>query len=151
MTTVTVTDTFDHPAEQVWAVISQFGLVHQALRGVEPARVEGSGLGQDRIFPLPDGEVVERLTWFDPASMSHSYTIVSSPLPLRRYVATVRLTPDGVRCGVQWQGHFEADGQTEEEAVAWATKTYRGMIKGYKRVLAAAAGEAGAEASSPNR
>ena len=136
MTTVTVTDTFDHPAEQVWAVISDFAAIHQALRGVDPARVEGSGLGQERIFPMPDGDVVERLTWFDPATMAHSYTIVSSPLPLRRYVATVRLTPDGDRCHIEWQGNFEPDGQSEEEAVAWANKMYSGMIKGYKRVLA---------------
>ena len=137
MTTVTVTDVFDHPADQVWAVISEFGSIHRALRGVAPARVEGSGLGQDRIFPTPAGDIVERLTWFDPNAMSHSYTIVASPLPLAHYVATVRLSPQGSdRTAIEWQGNFEPAGQTEEEAVTWATKTYRGLIKGYKAVLA---------------
>lgn len=136
MTTVTVTDTFDHPAADVWAAISDFGSVHRALRGVAPARVEGAGLGQDRIFPTPDGDIIERLTWWDPATMFHSYTIVASPLPLARYVATVRLTADGARTHVEWQGNFEPVGQSEDEAITWATKTYRGLIKGYKRVLA---------------
>lgn len=136
MTTVTVTDTFDHPASEVWAAISDFGSIHRALRGVGPANIVGSGIGMDRVFPTPGGDIVERLTWWDPATMFHSYTIVSSPLPLAQYVATVRLTPEGERTHVEWQGNFEAVGQTEEEAITWATKTYRGLIKGYKRVLA---------------
>jgi NADPH2:quinone reductase len=141
MTTVTVNDVFDHPAEEVWAQISDFGNVHQALRGVDPARVEGTGLGQERIFPLPGGDVVERLTWCDPAAFELSYTIVTAPLPLARYVATVRLTPDGERCQIEWQGNFDPDGQTEDEAIDWATRTYRGMIKGYKALLAGAGGK----------
>lgn len=139
MTRVTVTDTFDHPAADVWREISQFGTIHRALRNVAPARVQGEGLGQDRIFSLPAGEIVERLTWFDPEAMAHSYTLVSCPLPLARYVATVKLTPSsesGERCDVEWQGNFEPDGQSEADAIEWATKTYRGLIKGYKRVLA---------------
>jgi hypothetical protein len=136
MTIVTVNDVFDHPAEEVWAQISDFGNVHKALRGVDPARVEGTGLGQDRIFVLPAGNVVERLTWCDPAAMELSYTIVSAPLPLAHYVATVKLTPEGERCLIEWQGNFEPDGQTEEEATDWATRTYKGMIKGYKAILA---------------
>jgi hypothetical protein len=136
MTTVTVTDSFDHPADQVWPVVSDFGGIHQYMRGMEPAVVHGTGLGQDRSLAMPGGQIVERLTWLDDEAMAFSYTILSGPLPFARYVATVKLTPDGDRTGIEWQGTFEPDGVAEEEAAAMANGVYTGAIKGFKRHLA---------------
>ena len=136
MTTVTVTDTFDHPAAQVWPVVSDFGGIHQYMRGMEPAVVHGTGLGQDRILVMPAGEVLERLTWLDPDALAFSYTIISSPLPFARYVATVKLTPKGDQTDIEWQGNFEVDGVPEEEGVTMANGIYSGAIKGFKKHLA---------------
>lgn len=136
MTTVTVSDTFDHPADQVWPVVSDFGGIHKYMRGMEPAEVQGTGLGQDRILAMPAGPVAERLTWCDAEAKSFSYTILSGPLPFARYVATVKLTPRGDATDIVWEGNFEAVGVPEEEAVAMANGIYSGAIKGFKRFLA---------------
>lgn len=137
MTTVTVTDTFDHPADKVWPVVSDFAGIHQYMRGLEPAEVRGSGLGQDRVLAMPGGSVVERLTWFDPAALAYSYTIIEGPLPFDRYVATVKLTADGERTHIEWQGNFvPAGGATEEEASKVVNGIYTGGIKGFKKFLA---------------
>lgn len=135
MTQVTVTESFDHPAAAVWPVVSDFGGLHKYMRGMEPYPVVGSGIGQDRMLPMAGGEVVERLTWLDDENMAFSYTIISGPLPFERYVATVKLSADGDRTGIEWQGNFEAAGVSEEEASTLANKIYSGAIKGFKKAL----------------
>ena len=136
MTKVTVTDTFDHPAQKVWPAVSDFGGIHKYMRGLSEAKIEGSGLGMDRFLQMGDGEVVERLTWQDESAMAFSYTIITSPLPLERYVATVRLTPMGDRCGIEWEGNFSPAGVSKEEASKLVNGIYTGAIKGYKKALA---------------
>lgn len=135
MTIVTVTDTFDHPADKVWPVVSDFGGIHKYMRGMEPAQVEGAGLGQDRVLAMPGGAVAERLTWLDNDAMAFSYTILSGPLPFNRYVATVKLTPKGNQTDIEWQGNFEVDGVPEDEGVKMANGIYSGAIKGFKKSL----------------
>ena len=136
MTIVTVVDTFDHPADAVWPAVSDFGGIHKYMRGLSEAKLAGRGLGMDRVLATAGGDVVERLTWLDDEAMAFSYTIISSPLPVDRYVATVKLTPNGSRCDIEWQGNFEPAGVSEEEATALVTGIYTGGIKGYKKALA---------------
>jgi hypothetical protein len=138
MVTVTVTDTFEHPVDAVWPVVSDFGGIHKYMRGLEEARVTGDGVGSERALAMAGGEVVERLTWLDHDHRSFSYTIITSPLPVDRYVAAVRLTPDGDRCHITWEGNFEADGVSDDEARTLVTGIYTGGIKGYKKALGAA-------------
>lgn len=135
MTTVTVTDTFDHPADKVWPLLSDFGGIHKYMRGMPETQVAGSGIGQDRIIELPAGQVVERLTWLDDANYAFSYTILTAPLPFERYVATVKLTPRGDQCDIEWEGNFDVNGVPEEEGAAMARGIYTGGIKGYKKAL----------------
>lgn len=136
MSTVTVNDTFDHPADKVWPIVSDFGGIHKYMRGLEMAEVRGSGLGQDRALVMGPDTIVERLTWLDPAAMAYSYTIVSGPLPFERYVSTVKLTADGDRTHIEWQGNFEPAGVSEEEASKMVNGIYTGGIKGFKKALA---------------
>lgn len=137
MTTVTVTDTFDHPVDKVWPLVSDFGGIHKYMRGMPETQVEGSGLGQDRVIDLPQGQVVERLTWLDNAAHSFSYTIITAPLPFRRYVATVKLTARGNQTDIEWQGNFDVEGVSVEDGEAMARGIYSGGIKGYKKALEA--------------
>lgn len=135
MTTVTVTDTFDAPVERVWPHVSAFGDIDKYLRNLESVRVEGRGLGTDRIIPAPGGEIVERLTWLDEGTHQLSYTIVSGPIPVERYVATVKLTAQGERCGIEWVGCFEPTGMSVEEAEKNFSGVYNAIIRGVKRAL----------------
>lgn len=60
--------------------------------------------------------VVERLE--DQGASHYSYTFVESPLPLNNYHSTIRVSPKGSGCVVDWQGSFEPAGISEEEAIA---------------------------------
>lgn len=136
MTTVTVTDTFDHPVSAVWPHAADFGGLAKYMRGFDSMTTVGTGLGQDRVIPVPDGQIIERLTWCDPASYTLSYTIISGPVPFENYVATIKLSDQGNSCGIEWQGNFTvAPGATEADATKMAEGVYRASIKGFKRVL----------------
>ncbi|MPY94578.1 MAG: SRPBCC family protein [Acidimicrobiia bacterium] len=135
MTSVTVQQQFDQPVEQVWAVVSDFGGIATYMKGVESCTTEGQGIGQDRSIAMGGGTVVERLTWLDHDQHDLSYTILSGPLPFSRYVATVRLSPDGVGTLATWEGNFEPAGVSEEEASKLARGIYTGGLKGYKAHL----------------
>jgi mxaD protein len=138
MTTVTVNDSFEHPVEKVWPIVSDFGGIHKYMRGMAETKTEGSGLGQDRFIAMPQGEIVERLTWCDEHAHAFSYTILSGPLPVARYVATVKLNAEGNRCDIEWQGNFEPDGVSEDEARELVNGIYTGAIKGFKKALESA-------------
>src|SRR5688572_29177279 len=138
MTIVTVNDSFEHPVEKVWPIVSDFGGIHKYMRGMAETKTEGSGLGQDRFITMPQGEIVERLTWCDEHTYSYSYTILSGPLPVTRYVATVKLNAEGNRCEIEWQGNFEPNGVSEDEARELVNGIYTGAIKGYKKALESA-------------
>ena len=119
-------------------MVSDFGGIHKYMRGMDvPPEVRGAGLGADRVIALPNGAVVERLTWLDPEAMAFSYTIIASPLPFDRYVATVKLSDQGDKTGIVWEGNFQADGMSEEDASTMANKIYTGAIKGFKKALEA--------------
>lgn len=137
MTTLTVTDTFDAPIDRVWPMVSDFGGISKYMRGIDSCEVDGEGLGSDRIIGTAGGQIVERLTWLDNDRHSLSYTIVSSPLPLRRYVATIEISPEGERSNIAWTGHFEPEGVSLEDAKKLVESIYTGGIKGYKKALEA--------------
>jgi hypothetical protein len=137
MTSVTVTDTIDAPVDKVWKLVSDFGGIDKFMRGIDECRLEGSGLGSDRHISTGGGTIVERLTWFDPDAHALSYTILSGPLPVQRYLSTLRLSSEGQRTGIEWTGHFEpAAGTSEDEARKLVESIYTGGIKGYKAAVA---------------
>ncbi len=135
--TVTVKDSIDAPASVVWPVISDFGGLDKLVRGIERFRTEGDGLGMQRYIDMGGGEIVERLTWLDNESMTFSYTMLTSPFPFERYVATVRLIDEGTTTGVTWQGVFAVPaGADEAEAAQMASAVYSHGIESVKRAVA---------------
>ena len=134
MTTVTVQERFDQPIDEVWPVVSDFGGISKYFKGIE-CTSEGTGLGSDRFIAMGGGTVVERLTWLDDDDHSLSYTILSGPLPFARYVASIRLSPDGSGTLATWQGTFEPAGVSEEEAAKVANGIYSGGLKAYKAAV----------------
>ncbi|MEA3218211.1 MAG: hypothetical protein QOJ19_4367 [Acidimicrobiia bacterium] len=136
MTSVTVTDTFDAPIERVWPLVADFAGLGKYVRSLQNCVADGEGIGMDRIIGTGDAQIVERLTWLDSDRHALSYTIVSGETPMRRYVSTVELTPQGQQTGITWTGHFEPNGVGEDEAKKVPQGIYNALIKGYKRALA---------------
>ena len=87
------------PIEKVWARIRDFnglprwhpGIAKSEIEGGEPANQPGC----IRVLTLKDGGVVrERLLEMSDMGHHYSYAILSSPLPVANYRATLRLRPD---------------------------------------------------------
>ena len=115
------------PVGDVWGLVSDFvGLV--AAQGLE-VEGHGEGIGMTRTVKIGSINVVERLEALDEATYCTSYSMVSGPVPLTAYMATVKLTPVDGRTRIEWSGSFEAPYGTEEQNAQMVEDLYRGGIK----------------------
>lgn len=115
------------PADRPWAVIRDF----HALDRWHPLaqRCEASFEGTARVRKVEvgaDAPLIERLEELDDDSMSQSYALVSGPIPVRDYLAVIRVkADDATSCTIEWSSTFEPDGVSEEDAVATIQNIYR--------------------------
>lgn len=113
----------DAKAEDVWAMIGNFGDLdwHPA---VASTTVAGEAMEAVRTLTLVDGAViVENLD--EVGEMSYSYSITSSPFPVKNYSATLKVAADGDAAVVEWSSRFEPDGATSEEAESVVSGIYK--------------------------
>lgn len=110
----------DVPAADVWAAIRDFnGLSswHPLVKeSVIEAGMSAAEVGCIRRLVLVDGALVrETLLDLDDVACSYRYDFVESPFPVRRYDATLRVTPvtDGNRAFVEWFSWFESEADQE--------------------------------------
>jgi hypothetical protein len=81
-----------------------------------------------RTIGMGGGKVIERLDRHDAKAMVFAYSITNddSPLPVKGYSATVKITDKGNgTCNVNWSGTFEPKGDA-----AAASKVIEGIYKG---------------------
>lgn len=103
--------------DAVWSVIGGF----QALPDWHPA-VETSGKETDggaelrRLGLAGGGEIVEKQLGAGP--MSYGYAIVSGPLPVADYAATLTVAPAGSGCVVVWASTFTPTADGAEDVIA---------------------------------
>lgn len=57
------------------------------------------------------GRVVEFI--LEQADLRYTFGIAESPLPLRRFVSTIRVRGDGGACVVEWDATFEPSGVSD--------------------------------------
>ena len=127
MATVTVNESVNANARDVWNALSDFGGI-KVGGPITDFHLDGEGVGAVRTITMGGGQVVERLNVHDDASMTFAYSIINDdcPLPVSNYSATVHITPDGDNaCTVEWTGTFEPRG--DEDA---ACKVVRGIYTG---------------------
>lgn len=125
MATVTAEHVFALPIGALWAILGDFGATGKwSGRPPEACVQEGEGIGALRTLYLDDGrEIVDRLEAQD--DYSYSYSIVTSPLPYRRYRATMAVEPlDAANTLFRWTGEFEPLGISEEEAITFTRNVY---------------------------
>jgi len=113
------------PVQKVWAAIRDFN----ALPAWHPAIVQSEierGLASDAIgcvrsFSLQDGgHLREQLLALSDVDHSFTYNILVSPMPVKNYVATFRLTPItvGNRTFAEWWADFDVTAGGEEAMAA---------------------------------
>jgi hypothetical protein len=126
MAVATVTHHFAISADQLWGMIGDFGDTGKwSGRPPEACVQEGTGIGALRTLTLADDRViVDRLE--AQGEYYYSYSIITSPLPVQSYRATMSVMPlTDNSCTFTWSGNIEPDGMTDEQAVAFFEDIYR--------------------------
>ncbi|MBZ8132129.1 SRPBCC family protein [Afifella sp. IM 167] len=99
--------------EEVWALIGDYFAMESWHPGV--AACEREADGKTRRLTLPDGASIrEERTDDGILPHAYAYSIVESPLPLKRHAATLAVTPQGKGARVDWQCEFAAEAGAEE-------------------------------------
>jgi len=122
--TVYVSDVIDAPIEKVWGVMRDFNNMPSYHPAIPQSIIEGAGpsdrVGCVRRLTLVEGFVRERLLCMDDRNYAFSYEIVEGTLPVRGYVAGVRLhrVTNGDRTFAEWWADFEVVGADRDATVA---------------------------------
>jgi NADPH:quinone reductase len=124
MIRVTRSTVIDAPIDVVWAVLRDFNSHVDWHPAIASSRIENNEapdqVGCVRAFSLKDGhQLREQLIGLSDDDCVSTYCILDSTIPLKRYVATVRLKPvtDGARTFWHWQSTF-ATPPGQERALA---------------------------------
>jgi hypothetical protein len=130
------------PAARVWSIVAPFdGLAswHPAFESsVITNGVPANLVGAERLLTLRDGgEIRERLLGFSEFKRTCVYTILSAPLPITDYVATMRVTPVtmGDRAFVEWWSRFEAAPADREAMVNLIKGVYEAGLEAVAKTL----------------
>ncbi|MFJ1302292.1 SRPBCC family protein [Pseudomonadota bacterium AL_CKDN230030165-1A_HGKHYDSX7] len=116
--TVFVSGVVPAPIDQVWSLLRDFNALSQWHPGIAASRLEdegrGDALGSVRYLDLQGGGFVrERLLALDDPAFTLRYSIIETSLPMRNYVAGVRLAPitlDPSTLFTWWADFTVADG-----------------------------------------
>jgi uncharacterized protein YndB with AHSA1/START domain len=125
MAKVYVSSVVGAPPDRVWAAIRDFNGLPSWNPAVAESRIE-NGEAADKVgcirhFTMKDGGVIrEQLLSLSDWDFSCSYSILVSPMGVRNYVATMKLTPvtDGGRSFIEWSAEFDCEPARERELVS---------------------------------
>lgn len=108
----------DAPPDAVWKMIGGFNTLPDWNPAVQRSELERGGVMR-KLSLLGGGSIVERLEHFDNDDRVYTYSIIDAPLPVRNYVATLRVKDaGGGKSLVEWSSEFEAaSGASETDAV----------------------------------
>jgi uncharacterized membrane protein len=122
--TVYISDVIDAPIEKVWSIMRDFNDMPSYHPGIKASVIEGDSrsdqVGCMRRLTLSDGYVRERLLCLDDGNYIFTYEITDGTLPVRGYVAGVRLhrVTQGNRTFAEWWADFEVVGADRNALIA---------------------------------
>ena len=112
-------------AKSVWRTIGAFCSIADWHPAVEKCVLsEKDGKTFRELTLGGGGTILEQLQTFDAASMSYTYTIVKSPLPVENYRSTISVSPRTSGSTLSWTGTFDAKGTPDADAVKTITGIY---------------------------
>lgn len=122
MVKVYASSIIDAPPARVWAVIRDFNGLPDWHPLIAQSRIENGEpadkIGCVRNFTLKDGGTIrEQLLTLSDYDYTCAYSILSSPMGVENYVATLRLVPvtDGNRSFIEWTAEFDCERGRERE------------------------------------
>ena len=137
MTTIVAQEDFGASADAVWKRLGDFGGIADWMPGVEKCEVEGEGVGALRSISMGPMTIAERLVTYDAAARTLAYSIEGGPLPVKDYLATIRVSETGPdSCHVDWDARFELNEGIPADAIApGLERAYGGALKALKKLL----------------
>ena len=124
MPRVYVSSVIDASADRVWSIVRDFNGLPRWMPLVADSRIEGGQpadkVGCIRNFNMRSGgNIREQLLSLSDYEYTCSYAILESPMGVRGYTATLKLTPvtDGDRTFAEWTAEFDCDPAREQELV----------------------------------
>jgi hypothetical protein len=122
--TVYISDVIDAPVEKVWDIMRDFNDMPSYHPGIKKSVIEGEHpsdqVGCVRRLTLGDGFVRETLLCLDDKNYAFTYEIIEGSLPVRGYVAGVRLhrVTEGNRTFAEWWADFEVVAADRDAMIA---------------------------------
>ena len=122
--TVYISDVINAAIEKVWSVMRDFNDMPSYHPGIKKSEIEGGGrsdqVGCVRRLTLGEGYVREVLLSLDDRNYTFTYEIIDGTLPVRGYVAGVRLhrVTEGNRTFAEWWADFEVVGADRDAIIA---------------------------------
>ncbi len=116
----------DRSADDVWALIGDFGGLGDWMPGIESCELDGDV----RKLQTMGMEIHEQQMSRDDATRTISYSIVQSPMPVEHHLATLSVTPEGEGSVLTWAYEVRPD----EMAAAFGP-VYEGSAQAVKTKL----------------
>jgi hypothetical protein len=117
---------FEQPAEEVWNIIRDFNNYSVWVDGAGESQIEagksGDSVSAIRNVLYNGKRIRQRLLALSDLERSQTYEFAGeTPMPARRYQATLRITPviDGNRAFVEWWATFDCDAERRDELIAF--------------------------------
>lgn len=93
MGTARAETTIDRPADEVWALVKDFGGLAGWMPGIDTCVLNGDGT--ERVVAMMGMEITERLVRCDEDARVLAYGIVAGPVAVEHHEATITVTPEG--------------------------------------------------------
>ena len=143
--TVYISHVIDAPIEKVWGIMRDYNEMPSYHPGIKKSEIENDlpsdQVGCVRRLTLAEGYVREVLLCLDDRNYVFTYEIIEGTLPVRTYVAGVRLhrITDGNRTFGEWWADFEVVGVDRDAMIAQiGNNFFAAGFKGVAEKLAAA-------------
>jgi Polyketide cyclase / dehydrase and lipid transport len=112
--------------EAVWTAIGDFCGIAKWHPAIAKCEMSAKGADTFRALTLKGGGVVnEKQLSFDNKTMSYSYTIEDSPLPVKNYSAVLSVKPKDKGSVISWTAKFDARDDSDADAI----KTITGIFE----------------------
>jgi uncharacterized membrane protein len=122
--TVYISHVIDAPVEKVWEIMRDYNGMPSYHPGIKNSVIENDlpsdQIGCVRRLTLAEGYVREVLLCLDDRNYVFTYEIIEGTLPVRGYVAGIRLhrVTDGNRTFAEWWADFEVVGADRDAMIA---------------------------------
>lgn len=138
MTAVKVSQELPVPAQAVWSVIGGFNGLPDWHPAVEKSESKTEdGVKVRTLTLVGGGQIVERLEHASEQERSYTYSIISGPLPVSNYTATIRVRESGRGCTIEWSSDFTPSGAPENDATAAIRGIYEAGFENLKKMFGA--------------